>query len=147
MALCVHMSDCLLNSVPTPHSSPPAHLHCPTTLYLLPPHVLCPTLPYLHAYSALPACLPHVLALPPASCPRPPPPPPHCRYIWHALPCFDWGVCGWMLQSPQVVLARYRYFFLINCSVRGPYRPPLLQVGQGRPGATLADSGLDGWPG
>ncbi|KIY96554.1 hypothetical protein MNEG_11409, partial [Monoraphidium neglectum] len=54
-----------------------------------------------------------------------PPLPPHARYVFHENVCYDWGTFGWLLMgSGHVDPRRYRYFFFINSSVRGPFMPP-----------------------
>ena len=50
------------------------------------------------------------------------------RYVLHQNECFDWGTVGWLLTLPQghpdaVDTSRYRYFILMNSSVRGPFFP------------------------
>lgn len=58
-----------------------------------------------------------------------PPLPPHARYLFHENVCYDWGTFGWLLmESGHVDYRRYRYFFFINSSVRGPYMPPYARV-------------------
>ena len=43
--------------------------------------------------------------------------------------CYDWGTFGWLLMhSGHVEYKRYRYFFFINSSVRGPFMPPYARV-------------------
>lgn len=54
--------------------------------------------------------------------------PSHARYVYHTNRCYDWGTFGWLLLSRQVDPRNYRYFFFINCSVRGPYLPSYAQV-------------------
>ncbi|KAG2498860.1 hypothetical protein HYH03_003052 [Edaphochlamys debaryana] len=53
--------------------------------------------------------------------------PPHARYVRHTNRCYDWGSFGWLLLTGRVDPRRYRYFFFINCSVRGPFLPPYAQ--------------------
>jgi hypothetical protein len=58
-----------------------------------------------------------------------PPLPPHARYVFHENVCYDWGTFGWLLMgSGHVDPRRYRYFFFINSSVRGPFMPPYARV-------------------
>ncbi|GFR43780.1 hypothetical protein Agub_g4894 [Astrephomene gubernaculifera] len=50
--------------------------------------------------------------------------PSHARYVWHTNRCYDWGSYGWLLFTGRVDPTRYRFFFFVNCSVRGPFLPP-----------------------
>ena len=61
--------------------------------------------------------------------------PPNARYVLHENECLDWGTAGWLLSLPPshpdaVDASRYRYFFLINSSVRGPFLPAWLDFTQ-----------------
>ncbi|KXZ52810.1 hypothetical protein GPECTOR_8g196 [Gonium pectorale] len=49
--------------------------------------------------------------------------PHNARYVRHTNRCYDWGSYGWLLITGRVDPKRYRYFFFINCSVRGPFLP------------------------
>ena len=54
--------------------------------------------------------------------------PPNARYVLHENKCLDWGSVGWLLSLPPshpdaVDARRYRYFFVLNSSVRGPMLP------------------------
>ena len=61
-----------------------------------------------------------------------PPLPSNARYVLHQNQCMDLGTVGWLLRLPAthpdyVDTARYRYFVLINTSVRGPLLPAFLE--------------------
>ncbi|MEW5312893.1 MAG: hypothetical protein WDW38_004491 [Sanguina aurantia] len=49
--------------------------------------------------------------------------PSNAKYVLHANECYDWGTFGWLLDSGHVHVKRYKYFFFMNCSVRGPFMP------------------------
>ena len=58
--------------------------------------------------------------------------PANARYVLHRNECMDWGTFGWFLMLPDshpdhVDTALYRYFFLLNSSVRGPFLPTYLE--------------------
>ncbi|PNW75479.1 hypothetical protein CHLRE_12g528300v5 [Chlamydomonas reinhardtii] len=53
--------------------------------------------------------------------------PKHARYVRHTNRCYDWGTFGWLLLSGKVDPRQYRYYFFINCSVRGPFLPSYAQ--------------------
>ena len=58
--------------------------------------------------------------------------PSNARYVLHQNECMDLGTVGWLLRLPlwhpdAVDTSRYRYFFLINTSVRGPLLPAFLE--------------------
>ncbi|GLI58416.1 hypothetical protein VaNZ11_000118 [Volvox africanus] len=53
--------------------------------------------------------------------------PRHARYVQHTNRCYDWGSYGWLLFTGHVDPRRYKYFFFINCSVRGPFMPAYAQ--------------------
>lgn len=56
--------------------------------------------------------------------------PPHAAYVGHQNECYDWGSYGWvLLQTGLVSIAKYRYFFFVNSSVRGPFLPAYARVG------------------
>ncbi len=46
-----------------------------------------------------------------------------CRYEFHENRCFDWGTVGWTLRSGKVDITGYKYFIIMNSSVRGPFTP------------------------
>ncbi len=65
----------------------------------------------------------------------------NAHYIQHENLCFDFGTVGWFLntytvgnpwvnqttiadQEKKINITRYKYFIMINSSVRGPYFPP-----------------------
>ena len=52
---------------------------------------------------------------------RLPPLPPNAHYIQHENECFDFGTFGWFLTSRIVDISKYKYFILMNASIRGPY--------------------------
>lgn len=55
--------------------------------------------------------------------------PPHAAYVRHPNECYDWGSYGWvLLQTGLVNMAKYRYFFFVNSSVRGPFLPAYARV-------------------
>lgn len=55
--------------------------------------------------------------------------PPHATYVRHPNECYDWGSYGWLLlQSGFVDIVKYRYFFFVNSSVRGPFLPAYARV-------------------
>ena len=61
-----------------------------------------------------------------------PPLPPNARYVLHQNECMDIGSVGWLLGLPpshpdHVDTSRYRYFFFMNTSVRGPFLPVYLE--------------------
>ena len=61
--------------------------------------------------------------------------PPNARYVLHKNECFDWGTAGWLLSLPQehvehVRVTEYRYFIIMNSSVRGPLLPSWLHATQ-----------------
>lgn len=50
--------------------------------------------------------------------------PPNVRFVRHANECFDWGTFGWALEHKLVDIRKYKYFIMLNSSVRGPFLPP-----------------------
>lgn len=58
--------------------------------------------------------------------------------------CYDWGSFGWALQHPNVVErnGHYKYWVLLNASVRGPFVPAV--VDKGTPWHRLLTSRLGG---
>lgn len=56
--------------------------------------------------------------------------PPHAKYVFHpgSPPCYDWGMYGWLLNSGHVSPGRYRYFFFLSASARGPFLPAYARV-------------------
>ena len=55
--------------------------------------------------------------------------PKNVRVRNHTNECYDWGTFGWLLRSGEVAVEKYKYFILLNSSVRGPYLPPYVPVG------------------
>lgn len=55
--------------------------------------------------------------------------PSNARLLTHANQCYDWGTFGWLLRSGEVNVQKYKYFVLLNSSVRGPFLPPYVPVG------------------
>ena len=58
--------------------------------------------------------------------------PSNARYVLHRNECMDLGTVGWLLRLPpthpdSIDTSLYRYFFLINSSVRGPLLPDYLE--------------------
>lgn len=47
--------------------------------------------------------------------------PPNAHYIQHENECFDLGTYGWFLSSNIVDITKYKYFVLMNASIRGPF--------------------------
>lgn len=47
--------------------------------------------------------------------------PPNAHYIQHENECFDFGTFGWFLTGNLVNIKSYKYFILMNASIRGPY--------------------------
>ena len=47
--------------------------------------------------------------------------PPNAHYLQHENECFDFGTFGWFLSSKIVDTTKYKYFILMNTSIRGPY--------------------------
>lgn len=84
-----------------------ARMHCSWLASLLPP--------LLHTSALQKAKLPEL--------------PPHAAYVRHQNECYDWGSYGWvLLQTGLVSIAKYRYFFFVNSSVRGPFLPAYARV-------------------
>ena len=54
--------------------------------------------------------------------------PSNARILTHANQCYDWGTFGWLLRSGDVTVKKYKYFVLLNSSVRGPYLPVYVPV-------------------
>lgn len=50
-------------------------------------------------------------------------------FIPHHDDCFDLGTIGWFLSCNFVDLSLFKFFFFLNCSVRGPFVPTYL-IGQ-----------------
>lgn len=46
--------------------------------------------------------------------------------LHHVNDCYDLGTFGWSLKQPSIAskLSSYKYFVMINSSVRGPFVPP-----------------------
>ncbi|KAK9841148.1 hypothetical protein WJX74_000759 [Apatococcus lobatus] len=49
--------------------------------------------------------------------------PSNAWYEFHENRCFDWGTVGWALRSGKVDITGYKYFIIMNSSVRGPFTP------------------------
>lgn len=54
--------------------------------------------------------------------------PANARYLHHANTCYDWGTFGWIMETEQIDISKYKHFVFLNSSVRGPFLPPYLQV-------------------
>ncbi len=52
---------------------------------------------------------------------RLPPLPPNAHYLQHENECYDFGTFGWFLSNKMVDTTIYKYFILMNASIRGPY--------------------------
>eukprot|EP00884_Botryococcus_braunii_P023615 jgi/Botrbrau1/9938/Bobra.0012s0035.1 len=52
--------------------------------------------------------------------------PQHVRFFAHPNSCYDWGTFWWLLGSGHVAPLRYKFFIMVNSSVRGPYLPSYL---------------------
>jgi hypothetical protein len=54
--------------------------------------------------------------------------PSHVTILHRPNACYDWGAFGWALQHPTVTerSAGYKYWVLLNSSVRGPFVPGLV---------------------
>jgi len=52
---------------------------------------------------------------------RLPPLPPNAHYIQHDNECYDFGTFGWFLSTLHINTNLYKYFILMNASIRGPY--------------------------
>lgn len=55
--------------------------------------------------------------------------PSNARYVPHENKCFDLGTIGWFLRTRLIKndtnnIKSYKYFILMNSSVRGPFFPP-----------------------
>ena len=50
--------------------------------------------------------------------------PSNARYIQHENKCMDIGTMGWFLSQNITNTTQYKYFFLMNSSIRGPFFPP-----------------------
>jgi hypothetical protein len=77
-----------------------------------------------------------------------PPLPANAKYVYHPNECYDWGTIGWLLFESKIVkAARYKYFIIVNSSVRGPFLPPVVPVSrESPPTARLGDLRLpSGW--
>ena len=42
----------------------------------------------------------------------------------HDNTCYDWGTFGWALRQPEANERAYRFWVLVNSSVRGPFVSP-----------------------
>ena len=47
--------------------------------------------------------------------------PPNAQYIQHENECYDFGTYGWFLSSFGDKISLYKYFILMNASIRGPF--------------------------
>jgi hypothetical protein len=61
----------------------------------------------------------------------------NARYVLHQNECMDWGTVGWLLRLPSnhsdaVNTGRYRYFIILNTSVKGPILPYYLEAAMDR---------------
>ena len=67
--------------------------------------------------------------------------PGNARLLYHDNECYDWGTLGWIMSAGMVDIEDYKYFIMINSSVRGPYAPPYMPVGLASavPGCLLTD--------
>lgn len=54
--------------------------------------------------------------------------PGNARLFHHDNECFDWGTLGWIMSAGMVDIQDYKYFIMVNSSVRGPYAPPYQPV-------------------
>jgi hypothetical protein len=48
--------------------------------------------------------------------------------LHHVNDCYDLGTFGWSLKQPSIAskLSSYKYFIMVNSSVRGPFVPPYM---------------------
>jgi hypothetical protein len=53
--------------------------------------------------------------------------PPNARYIQHENKCMDIGTMGWFLSQNITNTTQYKYFFLMNSSIRGPFFTPFME--------------------
>ena len=68
--------------------------------------------------------------------------PKNAKYVYHANECYDWGTFGWLLESGHVDIKKYKYFFFMNCSVRGPFLPAYARVRPAQPARQLSFSSV-----
>lgn len=47
--------------------------------------------------------------------------PSNAHYLQHENECYDFGTYGWFLRSKIVDIKQYKYFILMNASIRGPF--------------------------
>ncbi|KAK9826482.1 hypothetical protein WJX81_003889 [Elliptochloris bilobata] len=47
------------------------------------------------------------------------------RFLSHLNVCYDWGTFGWVVRS-KIITSAYKYFIMLNSSVRGPFLPPYM---------------------
>ncbi|CAF4827472.1 unnamed protein product [Rotaria sp. Silwood1] len=47
--------------------------------------------------------------------------PSNAHYIQHENECYDFGTVGWFLSQNIINISLYKYFILMNASVRGPF--------------------------
>lgn len=64
--------------------------------------------------------------------------PPNARYILHDNVCLDFGTIEWMLTQGKVEITKYKYFVILNSSVRGPYVPRFARLLRSHVGAHQA---------
>ncbi len=57
-----------------------------------------------------------------------PPLPRNGKYVRHTNECFDWGTVGWAIKEGHAQPHLYKYFIVMNSSVRGPFLPPYWPV-------------------
>ncbi len=53
--------------------------------------------------------------------------PSNARYIQHENKCFDIGTMGWFLSQNITDTTKYKYFFVMNSSIRGPFFTPYFE--------------------
>lgn len=49
--------------------------------------------------------------------------PTNVRYVVHENDCYDLGTFGWFIQCGYADMTMYKYFIILNSSVRGPFLP------------------------
>lgn len=57
-----------------------------------------------------------------------PPFPAHVLQLVKEGECYSWGAFGWLLNSGKVAVKKYRFFVLVDASVRGPFIAPYVPV-------------------
>jgi hypothetical protein len=53
--------------------------------------------------------------------------PSNARYIQHENKCYDIGTMGWFLSQNITDTTKYKYFFIMNSSIRGPFFTPFIE--------------------